>query len=131
MTDADLDRIATALEQIALELKDQTDRIMPALVALGASRTAQDATYTVSAGKDAATVAAPAAPAPVRTADQQPHAPFPALGWHCPVHGKQKIVPAGISKKTGQPYAAFVACGEPGCNQTEARSRAAVGNRGT
>jgi hypothetical protein len=36
----------------------------------------------------------------------------------CPVHRVPwKTVPAGISKKTGRPYAAFLACPEPGCDE--------------
>ena len=30
--------------------------------------------------------------------------------WTCPVHGTGHWIPAGISKKTGKPYAAFRAC---------------------
>lgn len=34
----------------------------------------------------------------------------------CPVHGTPwKLVPAGVSKKTGNPYPAFYACSEKGC----------------
>jgi hypothetical protein len=36
----------------------------------------------------------------------------------CPMHGEPwKVVPAGISKKSGKPYAEFRACPEPGCDQ--------------
>jgi hypothetical protein len=36
----------------------------------------------------------------------------------CPVHAKPwKLVPAGVSKKTGRPYEAFLACPERGCDQ--------------
>lgn len=37
---------------------------------------------------------------------------------NCPVHNVPfKLVPAGVSKKTGRPYGAFYACPERGCQQ--------------
>ncbi len=39
--------------------------------------------------------------------------------WVCPVHGLVKEVPAGVSKRTGRRYKAFLACPEPGCDETE------------
>jgi hypothetical protein len=42
----------------------------------------------------------------------------------CPVHlVPWRTVPAGISKKTGRPYSAFLACQEPGCDQRPSISR--------
>ena len=42
----------------------------------------------------------------------------------CPVHRVPwRTVPAGISKKTGRSYAAFVACPEPGCDERPSTSR--------
>ena len=39
----------------------------------------------------------------------------------CPVHRVPwKVVPAGVSKKTGKPYEAFRACPERGCDQRPA-----------
>lgn len=39
----------------------------------------------------------------------------------CPVHRVPwKVVPAGISKKTGKEYSAFKACPERGCDQRPA-----------
>ena len=39
----------------------------------------------------------------------------------CPVHLKPwKLVPAGVSKRTGQGYNAFLACPERGCDQRPA-----------
>ena len=36
----------------------------------------------------------------------------------CPLHRVPwRMVPAGISKKTGRPYSAFVTCPEPGCDE--------------
>ena len=49
----------------------------------------------------------------------EPFAPFPR--WSCPIHHGSKVVPAGVSKKTGKPYQAFVACSEPGCNEKPPR----------
>lgn len=47
-----------------------------------------------------------------------------AQKWVCPVHGTSKVIPAGVSKKTGRPYEAFTACGETGCNEKPARRAA-------
>jgi hypothetical protein len=36
----------------------------------------------------------------------------------CPVHHEPwKTVPAGVSKRSGRPYAEFRACPEPGCDE--------------
>lgn len=36
----------------------------------------------------------------------------------CPIHGTPwKVVPAGVSKKSGKPYDAFRACSTSGCDQ--------------
>ena len=40
-------------------------------------------------------------------------------GWVCPAHGTVKAIPAGVSTKTGKPYASFKACGTFGCQNTE------------
>lgn len=42
--------------------------------------------------------------------------------WVCPTHGKVKIVPAGVSARTGKPFSAFRACPENFCDETEDRS---------
>jgi hypothetical protein len=42
----------------------------------------------------------------------------------CPVHRLPwRTVPAGVSKKSGRPYAAFLACQEPGCDERPSVSR--------
>jgi hypothetical protein len=42
----------------------------------------------------------------------------------CPVHRVPwRTVPAGVSKRTGRSYAAFVACPEPGCDERPPVSR--------
>lgn len=41
----------------------------------------------------------------------------------CPVHNVEfKTVPAGVSKSTGRPYNAFLACPERGCNEKPPRA---------
>lgn len=51
------------------------------------------------------------------------HAPaIPVMDQVCPVHKVPwKVVPAGVSKKTGNPYDAFRACPTAGCTQRPAR----------
>jgi hypothetical protein len=40
----------------------------------------------------------------------------------CPIHNQPwKLVPGGISKKTGNPYSAFSACPVQGCDQRPPR----------
>lgn len=59
----------------------------------------------------------------------QPLSPLPAVRTApivntgvCPIHQVPwKIVPAGVSKKTGQPYDAFQACSVKGCDQRPPR----------
>lgn len=57
--------------------------------------------------------AAPQAVQVVRPASQAP--------WLCPEHGTAKVVPAGVSRKTGVPYDSFTVCGEYGCNRKPGR----------
>lgn len=37
--------------------------------------------------------------------------------WVCPLHDDAKVVPAGISRRTGRKYNAFYACPVAGCDQ--------------
>ena len=37
--------------------------------------------------------------------------------WACPLHNSVKLVPAGVSQRTGRAYRAFYACDVPGCDQ--------------
>lgn len=60
-------------------------------------------------------VTADEAPAQKRSGDQ---------GWVCPIHGKYRVVPAGVSQRTGKPFNAFKACPERGCEHTEDRDAA-------
>ena len=50
-----------------------------------------------------------------------PSTPEMTSSWRCPAHGTYKVVPAGRSKATGKPYAAFVACDSRGCDQKPPR----------
>lgn len=58
-------------------------------------------------------------PAPV----QAPPA-FAPMEWRCPQHGSSRIVPAGISSRTGQPFQAFTVCGERTCDIKPGRAAA-------
>jgi hypothetical protein len=42
--------------------------------------------------------------------------------WVCPIHQVVKTVPAGVSRKTGKPYPAFLVCPVDGCPQKPPRS---------
>lgn len=42
-------------------------------------------------------------------------------GWVCPIHGEVKVVPAGVSQRTGKAYNAFLACPIQGCDQKPPR----------
>jgi hypothetical protein len=43
--------------------------------------------------------------------------------WACPVHGTAaKLVPAGVSRSSGRPYNAFMACSTPFCDQRPPRN---------
>ena len=97
MNDNLAERIAIALEQIALELAVSNEN--------GPSRPASPE------------VAQRAVPAEVAAPD-----PFPAFTWECPIHHSVKTVPAGVSKKTGQPYTAFLACPAVGCDEKPPRA---------
>ena len=68
----------------------------------------------------------PEPPAPVsqefiRSRDLPPEPFLPFKAWQCPEHGGSKVVPAGVSKKTGRPYQAFVVCDEQGCDRKPPR----------
>jgi len=92
-------RIATALEQIALEMvKGKSTPEAPSLEVPWPTE------------PPAAEALPPISPAYVFT-------PLTA----CPVHHQAwKQVPAGVSKRTGQAYSAFMACPERGCTQRPA-----------
>jgi hypothetical protein len=66
---------------------------------------------------------------PVQNAPRPPLASLPPVqttaapqGGVCPIHNVPwKVVPAGVSKKTGKPYDAFQACSVSGCDQRPPR----------
>jgi hypothetical protein len=46
----------------------------------------------------------------------------PGPAWVCPMHGGSRLVPAGISQRTGRAYNAFLACSAPGCDSRPPRN---------
>lgn len=102
-----LERVATALEQLVLQNLPQAPETAPA------GRELQP--WDLPPTPVVAPAALPYQP-PVAVTTIQAPAP-----WVCPVHHKVKTVPAGVSKKTGNSYDAFLACPEPGCDQKPAR----------
>ena len=54
---------------------------------------------------------------PIATISRPLPAPARTNGL-CPIHGEPwRVVPPGVSKKTGKPYAEFRACPAPGCSE--------------
>ena len=88
MNDQIAERIAIALEMISLDLANIAKRTEPVHPPVQSVRVP---------------LVDPAA------------APFRPIGWVCPEHGTSRVVPAGISSRTQQPYAAFLVCGQPAC----------------
>lgn len=64
-------------------------------------------------------------PGPVVTLPVKP-APAGTNGWVCPTHRVSKVIPAGVSTKTGNPYGAFTACSVFGCPNTESNSNSGL-----
>jgi hypothetical protein len=67
----------------------------------------------------------PAQPAPQPALTQLPpvRPPQTVNTGYCPIHQVPwRIVPAGVSKKTAQPYDAFQACSVRGCDQRPPRA---------
>ena len=86
-----LNRLAQALEQLTLTIMDKS----------------------LPANLQAVTAAPLTALPPV-----QPLTVNPQSAGNCPVHRVPwRMVPAGVSKKTGNAYKAFLACPERGCDQ--------------
>ena len=106
-TAAALERIATALEQIALEQ-------MPAGLPTGEPPLPTPPPELVQVSGPAQFNQPPVMqPLPPVT---PPFTFTPNLA--CPIHHLAwKIVPAGVSKKSGRAYAAFAVCPESGCEQ--------------
>lgn len=98
--DAVTNRLITAVNRLAQALEQNTLAILDN----GAPRAVQNA-------PGAALAALP----PVQTA-------VPQAGGVCPIHASPwKVVPAGISKKTGNAYESFRACSVQGCDQRPPR----------
>ena len=68
----------------------------------------------------------PPSPAAVAGAERLAHLPEPDPGWTCPIHGTRRVVPAGVSAKTGQPYPAFVTCEVRDCRERPPRGGTTV-----
>ena len=99
MNDQLAERLCVALEQLALELAEVRER----------GQVPQPVFRAVTTP-----AVLPVLPEPVTFA--------PLDTWRCPVHGTVKTVPAGVSARTGQAYAAFMACPEYGCPQKPPRA---------
>lgn len=95
-----LERMALALEQIALEGLEQES-------------------VTAQASSQLAPVLAFSAPT-TGTVNPPRNPLFQPIGWKCPEHGTSRTVPAGINR-AGKPYDAFVACGNRDCRRTADR----------
>jgi len=79
-----------------------------------------DTEAVLTAASNMAATSAPEGSAPTQSAaPAAPSAGIPTCAAHACTMG---LVPAGISKKTGKPYKAFYACGQPqatSCGQTK------------
>ncbi len=110
---AALERIATALEQLVLEYITANQAPLP-------NEFAADLPPD-----QLAPIGQPYVPPTANGTIPQPYIPAPVYvppaPWICPVHGQVKTVPPGVSKRTGQPYVAFLACPVAGCNQKPPR----------
>ena len=110
-TAAALERIATALEQMALDGAGK-----PLSLAELGFPTAEPPLPTPPADLPPTSPTAPLS----QTVALPPVQPFQFTGpsAFCPVHRVPwKTVPAGTSKRTGAAYSAFLACPERGCNE--------------
>lgn len=102
----DTDALTKAIHRLAAAVEQQTfailDQRIPAAVTI---------------------TTPPAAPVLTQLPPVQPTgAPSPVVVDGCPIHHTPwKVVPAGISKKTGKPYEAFRACSTAGCDQRPPR----------
>ena len=103
-----LERIATALETLVLNQ-------MPASPSETNAGRSDIQPWDLPPSPAGVAVAQPYQ-APVATTTI--HTPAP---WQCPVHHTVKVVPAGISKRTGASYDAFLSCTERDCQQKPPR----------
>jgi hypothetical protein len=99
-----LERIATALEQMALE---RTERLHAMVTPT------EEPPLPTPPNLPMTPIMQPLPPV-------QPAAPYQFTGpsASCPVHRQPwRTVPAGVSKKTGKSYSAFLVCPESGCEE--------------
>lgn len=102
----DSDALTTALHRLAAAIEQNTfailDQRIPAAVTI---------------------TTPPAAPVLASLPPVQSQQPNPTVQVDgCPIHHTPwKVVPAGVSKKTGKPYEAFRACSTAGCDQRPPR----------
>jgi hypothetical protein len=115
-TAAALERIATALEQMALDMVRPGTFNPPPPFPPDALLTGEPPLPTPPADLPPTTPTAPLS----QTVALPPVQPFQFTGpsASCPVHRVPwKTVPAGTSKKTGKPYGAFLVCSVQGCEE--------------
>ncbi len=99
---------------IAVDANGEVKVDVPADVLNGASAPARQSVYQDEL--------IPLPPEPTRgrpiTTIGRPPQGVVATNGLCPIHGVQwRVVPAGVSKRSGQPYREFRACAEPGCQE--------------
>lgn len=104
-----LERIATALEQAALERLPEPAATRPEPLS-GSIGYTNPGTYTVTGGTTGPSTPEPPFPsAEFRQSRDLPPTPFLPISWTCPVHHESKIQPAGVSR-SGETYDAFLKC---------------------
>jgi hypothetical protein len=110
------ERIATALERSATAQEQMALDAIPAdALPTGEPPLPTPPPDMVILSSGAANASTTTAPLPPVVAPQYQ---FTGPSAFCPVHRVPwKTVPAGVSKKTGNAYSAFLACPERGCNE--------------
>lgn len=94
----------------ARNLEWATEKINEIVTRVASIQAAGHAAPAVNTGTPAAT---PQATPSQWNAPSAPAPSAPAAGPLCEHGLPAKLIPAGLSKKTGQPYRAFYACGQP------------------
>ena len=119
-TAAALERIATALEQMALDRGADRAPLF-GFVNSDPNRPVDQEPPLPTPPPDLVTHSVPALESPNQsTVALPPVQPFQFTGptASCPVHRVPwKTVPAGTSRKTGKPYGAFLVCSVQGCEE--------------
>ena len=117
---AALERIATALEQMALDggVPQISRRPHVQLVEGDGFPTGEPPLPTPPADLPPTSPSATSATVTTSLPPITPAYQFTGPSAFCPVHRVAwKTIPAGVSKRTGAPYQAFLACPERGCNE--------------